>query len=307
MNSNDSPFYRDLDLRGLAKTSKDTIIGAKRRYEVWCATVGADPSKGDHDDLAEYLRFLRGKGYRKAYLSRTFSSLATWFDYLKEQGKIAKNPARYVQKKYLHQYKPDSQTKQIISVEQAANMVRATIDSRDKAILLLFLKTGIRRNELISLNVDDIDLPNLTLTLHPTAKRSNRKLYFDQETATALIRWIRSRETRCRGHPEAQNQLALFIGPSGERLGRSGVTDLVVAAAERVGLHDPSSERLEDRFGPHNCRHWFTTHLIRAGMPRDYIKELRGDSKREAIDVYNHIDPKELEDSYMEHMPRLGV
>ena len=77
--------------------------------------------------------------------------------------------------------------------------------------------------------------------------------------------------------------------------------------AERVGLHDPNSTKLEDRFTPHCCRHWFVTHLLRAGMSRDFVKELRGDTRGEAIDIYNHIDPKELRESYLAHIPQLGA
>jgi len=91
---------------------------------------------------------------------------------------------------------------------------------------------------------------------------------------------------------------ALFLSSDGERLNRSGVYNLTVEAAERVGLHDPNSERLEDHFGPHCCRHWFCTWLFRAGMRREYIKELRGDSRKEAFDLYNHIDLKELNEAY---------
>jgi integrase/recombinase XerD len=47
--------------------------------------------------------------------------------------------------------------------------------------------------------------------------------------------------------------------------------------------------------------------LIRSGMPKDFIKELRGDKWREAIDVYNHIDRKELKESYLAHIPQLGI
>jgi integrase/recombinase XerD len=100
---------------------------------------------------------------------------------------------------------------------------------------------------------------------------------------------------------------ALFLNHEGERLNRSGVFNAVVEAAMRVGLHDPTSERLEDHFGPHCCRHWFCTHLFRAGMRREFIKELRGDSRKEAFDLYNHIDLKELKEAYVACIPQLGV
>jgi integrase/recombinase XerD len=55
------------------------------------------------------------------------------------------------------------------------------------------------------------------------------------------------------------------------------------------------------------CRHWFVTHLHRAEMPRDFVKEMRGDTRAEAIDIYNHIDKKELKESYLAHIPQLGI
>jgi integrase/recombinase XerD len=42
-------------------------------------------------------------------------------------------------------------------------------------------------------------------------------------------------------------------------------------------------------------------------MPRDFVKELRGDVRREAIDIYNHIDQKALRESYLAHIPQLEI
>ncbi|MDD1742598.1 MAG: tyrosine-type recombinase/integrase [Methanotrichaceae archaeon] len=100
---------------------------------------------------------------------------------------------------------------------------------------------------------------------------------------------------------------ALFLNAEGDQLDRGGVLLPVRQAAERVGLHNSESDKMEDRFSPHCCRHWFTTHLRRAGMPREFIQELRGDARREAIDIYDHIDKKELRESYLAHIPQLDI
>jgi len=42
-------------------------------------------------------------------------------------------------------------------------------------------------------------------------------------------------------------------------------------------------------------------------MKREYIQELRGDVHKEAIDIYIHIDPEKLKESYLAHIPQLGV
>ena len=99
----------------------------------------------------------------------------------------------------------------------------------------------------------------------------------------------------------------MFITQQGSRLTHDQLQYCIEKHAARVGLHDSESDKLADRFTPHCCRHWFTTHLIRAGMPRDFVKELRGDARHEAIDIYNHIDRKELRESYLAHIPQLGI
>ena len=81
---------------------------------------------------------------------------------------------------------------------------------------------------------------------------------------------------------------------------------LVRTAGMRVGLHDHDSAELEDKFTPHCCRHFVTTHLLRAGMSREHVKWLRGDSMKEAIDIYYHIDVKDAKESYLAHIPQLG-
>lgn len=99
----------------------------------------------------------------------------------------------------------------------------------------------------------------------------------------------------------------LFTNQYGGRLKRSGVYKTVTKHAEAVGLHDPASSDLQERFTPHCCRHWFTTHLRRSGMRREFIQELRGDTRGDAIDIYDHIDPNDLRESYLAHIPTLGL
>lgn len=143
----------------------------------------------------------------------------------------------------------------------------------------------------------------MTITLKETAKRSNRIVFFDEETARILKRWLAARQIRFRKSGEK----ALFISNKGTRLQTSSVDVLVRTAGMRVVLHDSCSKKLEDKFTPHCCRHWFTTHLRRSGMPREFIQELRGDVRRDAIDIYDHIEKDELKESYLSHIPQLGI
>lgn len=233
-----------------------------------------------------------------------FTVLSTLYEYLAYEGYIDLNPVLPVRKRYVRRYKDNNegQMRKLISTEEMKMLINSTVDIRDKAIITLLAKTGIRRNELITLDIEDIDWIDHSIKLKPTAKRSNRVIFFDDETAFILRRWLRARNSR-----DKVNSKALFINSYGGRLNRNGIYLAITKAAERVGLHDPDSARMEDHFTPHCCRHWFTTYLRRSGMPREFIQELRGDARKEAIDIYDHIDRKELRESYLAHIPQMGV
>jgi integrase/recombinase XerD len=168
-------------------------------------------------------------------------------------------------------------------------------------MIVVLAKTGIRRGELVGLDISDIDWEEQSLSVPDVAKRTNQLVFFDGETSRVLQRWLRTRE---RHEPETD---ALFTNLYGNRLQGHGVSHVVKQRAEAVGLHDPDATDLSERFTPHCCRHWFTTHLMRSGMKREFIQELRGDSRGDAIDIYDHIDEQELREAYLAHIPTLGL
>jgi integrase/recombinase XerD len=204
-------FYADLELRGIAATTRASMRSTLKGYLEWAEGRDLDPLSAD---LRLYLAYLREWDYKPSTMRHKFAHLAVFFDYLSDEDIVAqKNPVKIIRRKYLRQYKEQEERRQIISIEEAARMVQATVDSRDRAMLLLFFKTGIRRAELMTLDVEDIDLQKMELVLKPTAKRSNRLIFFDEETARALTRWFKSRETRKRKDPKAA-----FISKKGGRL-----------------------------------------------------------------------------------------
>ncbi len=256
--------------------------------------------------LIEYLRKRRSDGVDQKTLENNFTVISSLFEYLVFQDLISKNPVMGVRKRYLRRYKDERDVdaespRKLISVEQMSLLINSVLDTRDKTILTVYAKTGVRRGELIAMDESDIDWEEQTITLKKFKKRSGRLVFFDDETSRVLKRWISQRE---RLQPESP---ALFIGEKGGRLKRHGVYGLVVKYAAQVGLHDSKSDRPEDHFTVHCFRHWFTTHLRRAGMDREFIKLLRGDRRQEAISVYDRVDKEELRRAYLAFIPQLGL
>lgn len=294
-------FHEDCNLRGMVSVM-DYIYRSKE-YCDFLDARGKNPINADKEDLRAFMARLKARGLKFKTIDRIYSCLSAFYEFLIIDGLVEFNPILPFRKYYLRRYKNDndSEIRKLIGVEDASRLVNSILDSRDKCILVLLFKTGMRLGELTSLDVRDIDLDKGEVTLKLKKKRSNRVLFLDNEAITVLDRWLAARKNR----KGAEDQ-ALFLSKIGTRISNRSVEELIEKHAERVGLHNPGA-RLEDRFTPHCCRHWFVTHLLRAGMSRDFVKELRGDTRGEAIDIYHHIDKKELRESYLAHIPQLAV
>jgi len=297
-------FLHDCELRRLSPATIEGYRSSLNIVSRFLRRKGLSIRKLDKGSLGILLRFLVEQGYVYNTLLQYFAALSGFSDYLVWEGVIQTNSIVPFRKRYLKQYKNQHDPeRKLISVEEMANLLNSILNPRDKAIVTLLAKTGIRRGELIGIDVDDIDWVEQSIRLKPHAKRSNCTVFFDDEAARVLRRWMKARQN----YDIKKDCKALFINERGGRLKRHGVYHAVTKYAQRIGLHNPKSRRVEDHFTPHCCRHWFTTHLRRNGMRREFIKELRGDARNEAVDIYDHIDRKELKRAYLAAIPVLGL
>ena len=296
-------FWKDCKLRGMTKESSRRYKSSLEIFANYFRNTNpVDVNNQMLKDFLEYLKFERGVKHKT--IENYFAALSAFYDYLIFEEITDKNMILPFRKRYLKMYKNDSEQakRQLLSIEDTSRLVNFIMDPRDKAISVLLAKTGIRRGEMLKLDVDDIDWNNYSIVLKPTPKRSNRTVFFDDECSIVLRRWLKVREKL---NPTTK---ALFISyQTFERLSRNGASNAVVKYAQKLGFHNSGSNNLKDHFGPHCFRYWFTTYLIRNGVPREYVKELRGDTRKEAIDIYHHIDKEELRKAYLACIPKLGI
>lgn len=300
-------FFVDAELRDLTPRTRGTYRSHLTYFVDW---LDMDPRGVARNDLKRFLAHLKQEreaidgstGLSQSTLNGYFSAINSFYKFLTYEGYLDDNPVPNFRERYLDSSRTaSSSNRQLVSIEEMASLVHATLDVRDRAVILTLAKTGVRRTELSNIDLNDIDWDKQSIELKPTAKRSNTTVFIDRECRQGLERWLQAREK------EDVETDALFTNQYGGRLKRSGIYKVVTKHAEKVGLHDPDSDDPQERFTPHNCRHWFTTHLRRAGMKREFIQELRGDTRGDAIDIYDHIDKKELREAYLAHIPTLGI
>lgn len=288
-------YVFDCIARGYAHRTVESYQGRIQQFLQW---------RGSYDittiDLRRFLLHLRNNGYKAPTLNGYFAALSSFYDFLEFEELVNHNPVPKFRKRYLRNYKKQYQPekRQLINIFQMRQLIQETDQLLYQTLFIFLAKTGLRRKEILSLDKSDISLQDLTVHVKPTAKRSNTLIYFDQETRTFLETYLASRK---------DSDPSLFVGRlSGKRIRRNQVYDAVTRYALRCGIHNPNG-RLDEKFTTHCFRHWFTTWLRRSGMPREFIQELRGDTRGDAIDVYDHVQPDELKKTYLECIPQLGI
>jgi site-specific recombinase XerD len=151
----------------------------------------------------------------------------------------------------------------IYSEEQLQSVLKIIADKpRERAIIELFLDSGIRLSELIGLHVEALDLVQGTVRVMGKGGKE-RYSYFSPKTALALNNYIEKRPS-----PTGNNYL--FLTANGDQLGKSGVQSLLQRVGEKASL--------PVRLTPHNLRHTYATLCLRNGSNLEYIRITLGHS-----------------------------
>ncbi|MDD1754438.1 MAG: site-specific integrase, partial [Methanothrix sp.] len=157
----------DALIRGMVP---ETIRGYRwslRNFEKFVKASRTDLARADKMILRAYIEDLRKRDLAPRTISLRIGAISHLFEFMIFEGLRETNPVIEVRKRYLKNYKTDGEQheRKLISIEEAARMVNACVDVRDKAILLVLFKTGIRRGELLSLELEDINLQEQSILL----------------------------------------------------------------------------------------------------------------------------------------------
>ncbi|MGD0953323.1 MAG: tyrosine-type recombinase/integrase [Methanotrichaceae archaeon] len=293
-------FEEDLKTAGKAKNTIQTYPQTIRAFSRF---VDGNLLGATKENLQAYLNSMRDRDFRQTTIGRYFIILSKFYEFLIYTELYTQaNPIITFRKRYLRPFKGSSGSSQrwCPTTEEVTKLVNSILNTRDKAIVVLLFKTGIRRKELSELDFSDLDINKMTIKLKKTAKRTNRLVYFDEETAYVLGRWLKRREILNKG-----KNPALFLSKYGDRLDLYPIDDLFRKYAKMTGLY--KGAEIEDKVTPHCARHWFTTELLEAGMSFEHVEHLRGDKGKSAASRYHHPNENKLKGEYQRSIPQFGL
>jgi len=174
--------------------------------------------------------------------------------------------------------------------EHLDQLLGAIDDCRDRALILLLLRTGMRIGELLNCKLQDIDLNEQKILIYQSDKTSvGRAVYYSTDAQQALLAWLRLRDAG-RQH--------LFYGQKDKPLCYEAARAIFKRCLQNADLQYSG-------YSLHCLRHSFATGLLNAKMPLECLRVLLGHSNLEITRRYARLSDKTREEEYFTAMDRI--
>lgn len=245
-------------------------------------SLGAEPSvdRITTQNIKDYLQYLQqNRGYKSTTLSRVIASIRVLFEYCVMQKKIEASPAAYIHNPKLPRKLPiyliESELKRLLSAPDPKDVNGC----RDFAILVTLGFTGMRRQELVGLNLKSIDLERRTIRV--LGKGSKERLIpMNEFVMNALNAYLEVR-------PATGDAEAVFLNRNGGRLTGRSIVNIVRKHVRKAGIG-------KDKISPHKLRHTFATLLHVNEVDILEIKSLLGHASITSTQIYTHTNANKL-------------
>jgi len=247
-------------------------------------------SEATPSSVRKFMMHLGRLRYREAAIRRKLAVLRRFFKYLKREGHRQDNPAIEISNirlpKRLPKAIPVKDVMRLIGTRPPAGQPELRW-RRDVAILELLYASGMRRAELVGINVSDVEFSDRTIRVIGKGNKQ-RIVFFNHATSDALQNYLNVRP-RCKDG-------ALFVSRQGRRLSYQQVGRIFAAYVALSGL--------EGKISPHTMRHSVATHLHKSGVDLMTIKEFLGHESIQTTQIYAEMTLEHVRRSYEKHHPR---
>ena len=241
--------------------------------------------------IQRYMTHLIEDGRSGATQSRNVASLKNFFAYLVSAGFMDQSPVFDIQVE-----KREKKLPQILSGREIELLLSqpACIDAksyRDKAMLETMYATGVRVTELLTLDVEDVNLEQGIIKCSSDKKSRVIPLY--PAALRSLSVYLKEHRMALVTDPAER---ALFVNIGGSRMSRQGFWKIL--------KHYQSTARIEKEITPHTLRHSFAVHLLENGADLDSLQELMGHSDISSTQLYTHMVNNKLKKVYAKCHPK---
>jgi len=269
---NDMPIHTRLDDIDIRNITLDFIREINTSDIFDFLSYLANDRSGNPDAMAPTY------GISASSRARKLSVIKSFFKYLTVRTKqLSENPVADLEypkiRKSLPKYLTMEQSSRLLSSVDGQNKLR------DYAILMLFLNCGIRRSELVGLNISDVYEDRIRVV---GKGNKERFVYFGTPCRKAIETYLAERNKKV-----LTDNRALFGSRNGNRISVTAVHRLVEKALKQAGLDST-------QFSAHKLRHTAATMMLSGGVDVKTVQEVLGHENLNTTQIYTHIENTEL-------------
>jgi len=275
------------------KSSANTVSSYVRdltQFHRYLQGEGLSLAEADTDVIEGYDSWLTGKGKSAATVTRSLASLKCFYNWMVSAGLREDNPAQGAKSIKVERKLPQILTNQEVELLLAQPQCVDQKGYRDHAMLELLYATGIRVSELISLDVEHVNLAAGFIRCFSKNKERTIPLY--PGAVKAISDYVRN----VRPQLAVEGEHALFVNMNGERMSRQGFWKIIKYYQEKAGI--------EKDITPHTLRHSFAVHLLENGADLRSIQEMLGHSDISSTQIYAQLVNQKLKDVYNKAHPK---
>jgi site-specific recombinase XerD len=288
-------FADDLRRRAVAAKTRTAYAIDSLQFARWASAHELHPASVDVRALRRYVAGLSADGQAPSTVARKLASLRGLLAVQVTLGTRAENPAELLSSPKRPQRLP-----RVLKPSEVAALldrIPATtpLELRDRALFELAYASGLRAEELVSLELASVDFDAETVRIEGKGGRT-RLVPTGEHALAALERYL------VRGRPalDGGETRSLFLSKSGRRLSTSDVRRRL-RTWSRLALR--SAPALSEAH-PHALRHSFATHLLEGGADLRAIQEMLGHASISTTQVYTRVESARLRSAYASSHPR---
>ena len=242
------------------------------------------------EDLEGFLEHEQDRGLKPSSVKTRWTGIRAFLNYLINEEVLDPQLLRRTIRIRVPESLPRA-----IDPEDVKRLLAVLNHTRDRALILLLLRTGMRIGELLGTKVDDVDFRDRKLQIPQAMKNAvGRVVYFGDDAHQALEAWMRTREPK---------REFLFYAQCKQTMGYGAARAMFAKYLVKAGLQGKG-------YCLHRLRHTFASEMLNAGMRLECLQQLLGHSSIEVTRRYARLTDKTREQEYfrtMEIIERGGI
>ena len=275
-------YFRDKYRNNLAMSTIKEAGGTVLSFLNFLNETGTNIFEVSRHDISGFVEHEQDRHLKISSVRNHLRSVYTFVNFLVEQEIL---PPAIMYKKI--RLKLPEVLPRAIPTEDVDAMIAAIHKTRDRALILLLLRTGMRIGELLNVKIVDIILPERKILLYVGEKNyQGRVVYYSEDAERALQEWLQARD---------EQREYLFYSPSRETLSYVSAWTVMKKILERAGLSGKG-------YSLHCLRHTFATDMLNAGLRLEALQKLLGHQSIEITLRYAKLSNKTRENEYFKAM-----